>query len=151
MTPCSGLLQTHTSSASAAHAACLLHTLGSPSPSKSRGMCRTYAAAVFSEIEQRSSSNSSHPPLESLNAAVAARRSLPTSPEALDLPPYGFDSIESALEALRRGEMVVVLDDEDRENEGDLIMAADKVSNHHLPMKPCIHQSPCTLDLGPGS
>ena len=39
----------------------------------------------------------------------------------------GFDSIESALEALSRGEFVVVLDDEDRENEGDLIMAAEKV------------------------
>ena len=39
----------------------------------------------------------------------------------------GFDSIESALEALSRGQMIVVLDDEKRENEGDLIMAADKV------------------------
>lgn len=39
----------------------------------------------------------------------------------------GFDSIESALEALSQGQMVVVLDDEKRENEGDLIIAADKV------------------------
>jgi 3,4-dihydroxy 2-butanone 4-phosphate synthase / GTP cyclohydrolase II len=39
-----------------------------------------------------------------------------------------FDSIESALEAFARGEPLVVLDDEDRENEGDLILAADKVS-----------------------
>ena len=39
----------------------------------------------------------------------------------------GFDSVESALEAVGRGKFVVVLDDEDRENEGDLIMAADKV------------------------
>ena len=65
--------------------------------------------------------------MDILNASVASRRSLPTIPEDLDLPPHGFDSIESALEALRRGGMVVVLDDEDRENEGDLIMAADKV------------------------
>jgi len=35
-----------------------------------------------------------------------------------------FDSIESALEAIRRGEMIIVVDDEDRENEGDFIMAA---------------------------
>ncbi|PMS25526.1 bifunctional 3,4-dihydroxy-2-butanone-4-phosphate synthase/GTP cyclohydrolase II [Paraburkholderia rhynchosiae] len=34
------------------------------------------------------------------------------------------DSIESALEAIAQGRMVVVVDDEDRENEGDLIMAA---------------------------
>ncbi|KAH6586899.1 hypothetical protein BASA50_000263 [Batrachochytrium salamandrivorans] len=37
----------------------------------------------------------------------------------------GFDSIESALEAYRRGEFLVVVDNEDRENEGDLIIAAE--------------------------
>ena len=36
-----------------------------------------------------------------------------------------FDPIETALEAIARGGVVVVADDEDRENEGDLIMAAD--------------------------
>jgi 3,4-dihydroxy 2-butanone 4-phosphate synthase/GTP cyclohydrolase II len=36
-----------------------------------------------------------------------------------------FDSIEEAIAAIGRGEMVVVVDDEDRENEGDLIMAAE--------------------------
>ncbi|MEO1574842.1 MAG: bifunctional 3,4-dihydroxy-2-butanone-4-phosphate synthase/GTP cyclohydrolase II, partial [Pseudomonadota bacterium] len=39
----------------------------------------------------------------------------------------GFHSTEELLEAMARGEMVIVLDDEDRENEGDLIMAADRV------------------------
>ena len=39
-----------------------------------------------------------------------------------------FDSIESAIEAIRNGEMVVVVDDDDRENEGDLIMAASKAT-----------------------
>ncbi|MDT8450459.1 MAG: 3,4-dihydroxy-2-butanone-4-phosphate synthase [Wenzhouxiangellaceae bacterium] len=38
-----------------------------------------------------------------------------------------FDSIESILEDIRKGRMVVMLDDEDRENEGDLIMAASLV------------------------
>ncbi len=38
------------------------------------------------------------------------------------------DSIEDALEALRQGEIVIVVDDEDRENEGDFIIAAEKVS-----------------------
>ena len=32
-----------------------------------------------------------------------------------------FDSIEEALEALRNGDSIIVVDDEDRENEGDLI------------------------------
>ena len=36
-----------------------------------------------------------------------------------------FDPIEDAIAAIGRGEMVVVVDDEDRENEGDLIMAAE--------------------------
>ncbi|CAN5553831.1 bifunctional 3,4-dihydroxy-2-butanone-4-phosphate synthase/GTP cyclohydrolase II [soil metagenome] len=41
---------------------------------------------------------------------------------------HGFASIEDAIEAIRRGEMVIVVDDEDRENEGDLIMAAEKAT-----------------------
>jgi 3,4-dihydroxy 2-butanone 4-phosphate synthase/GTP cyclohydrolase II len=36
-----------------------------------------------------------------------------------------FDPIEEVLEALRRGEMILVADDEDRENEGDVICAAE--------------------------
>jgi 3,4-dihydroxy 2-butanone 4-phosphate synthase / GTP cyclohydrolase II len=39
-----------------------------------------------------------------------------------------FSSVEDAIDAIRRGEIVVVVDDEDRENEGDLIMAADAVT-----------------------
>ena len=38
-----------------------------------------------------------------------------------------FNSIPEILEEIRAGRMVVMLDDEDRENEGDLIMAASKV------------------------
>jgi 3,4-dihydroxy 2-butanone 4-phosphate synthase / GTP cyclohydrolase II len=39
-----------------------------------------------------------------------------------------FAPIEQAVDAVRRGEIVVVVDDEDRENEGDLVMAAEHVS-----------------------
>jgi 3,4-dihydroxy 2-butanone 4-phosphate synthase/GTP cyclohydrolase II len=39
-----------------------------------------------------------------------------------------FDSIEEAIADVRAGKMVVVLDDEDRENEGDLVMAAQTVT-----------------------
>lgn len=39
-----------------------------------------------------------------------------------------FDSMENAISAIRQGEMVVVVDDDDRENEGDLIMAASKAT-----------------------
>ncbi len=39
-----------------------------------------------------------------------------------------LDTIDDALEALRNGEIIVVVDDEDRENEGDFIMASEKVT-----------------------
>ncbi|MSU63250.1 MAG: bifunctional 3,4-dihydroxy-2-butanone-4-phosphate synthase/GTP cyclohydrolase II [Pedosphaera sp.] len=39
-----------------------------------------------------------------------------------------FDSIESVVADIRRGRMVIVVDDADRENEGDLIMAAEKAT-----------------------
>ena len=42
--------------------------------------------------------------------------------------PGPFASIEAANDELRKGRFVVVVDDEDRENEGDLVLAADKVT-----------------------
>ena len=39
-----------------------------------------------------------------------------------------FCSIETAIADIRAGKMIIVVDDEDRENEGDLIMAAEKVT-----------------------
>ncbi len=39
-----------------------------------------------------------------------------------------FDSIEDVLRDLRAGKMVIVTDDESRENEGDLVMAAEKIT-----------------------
>lgn len=39
-----------------------------------------------------------------------------------------FAKIEDAIKAIAEGNMIVVVDDEDRENEGDLLMAADKVT-----------------------
>src|SRR5579884_4212962 len=38
----------------------------------------------------------------------------------------GFCTIEEALEELRQGRMIVLVDDEYRENEGDLVIAAEK-------------------------
>ena len=39
----------------------------------------------------------------------------------------GLNSVEEILDELRAGRMVVVMDDEDRENEGDLLMPASLV------------------------
>ena len=35
-------------------------------------------------------------------------------------------SVEAGIEAIARGEMIILVDDEDRENEGDLVIAAEK-------------------------
>jgi len=50
------------------------------------------------------------------------------APVPADRPASHFASIEEAIEDIRAGRMVIVVDDEDRENEGDLIMAAEKVT-----------------------
>ncbi len=45
---------------------------------------------------------------------------------------YQFNTIEEALEDIRSGKIIVVVDDEDRENEGDLVMAAEKVTGESI-------------------
>ncbi len=39
-----------------------------------------------------------------------------------------FDAVPAAISAIQRGEFVLVVDDTERENEGDLIIAAEKIS-----------------------
>lgn len=41
---------------------------------------------------------------------------------------YKFNSIDEAIEDIKAGKMIIVVDDPDRENEGDLLMAAEKVT-----------------------
>ena len=50
------------------------------------------------------------------------------APDDVITPTEGFDSIEDAIREIAEGRMIIVVDDEDRENEGDFIMAADKVT-----------------------
>ncbi|MEN3046113.1 MAG: bifunctional 3,4-dihydroxy-2-butanone-4-phosphate synthase/GTP cyclohydrolase II [Candidatus Hydrothermales bacterium] len=45
---------------------------------------------------------------------------------------YKFASIEEALEDIREGKIVIVVDDKDRENEGDMVVAAEKVTPEHI-------------------
>src|SRR5262249_27528911 len=44
----------------------------------------------------------------------------------------GNVSLEEALEELRAGRMIILMDDEDRENEGDLCVAAERVTPEHI-------------------
>ncbi|MDD6584072.1 MAG: bifunctional 3,4-dihydroxy-2-butanone-4-phosphate synthase/GTP cyclohydrolase II [Bacteroidales bacterium] len=45
---------------------------------------------------------------------------------------FKLDTIEQAIEDFKHGQFVIVVDDEDRENEGDLIMAAELVTPEHV-------------------
>lgn len=44
------------------------------------------------------------------------------------IPPNTFCTVEEAVEEIRQGRMIVLVDDEDRENEGDLTLAAEKIT-----------------------
>ncbi len=44
--------------------------------------------------------------------------------------PGPFDSIEDAIKDIKKGKFIILVDDEDRENEGDLVIAAEKVTPH---------------------
>lgn len=39
-----------------------------------------------------------------------------------------FNTIQDAIKDIRKGKCIILVDDEDRENEGDLVIAADKVT-----------------------
>jgi 3,4-dihydroxy 2-butanone 4-phosphate synthase/GTP cyclohydrolase II len=46
----------------------------------------------------------------------------------MTIPSDAFCSVEDAVEEIRQGRMIVLVDDEDRENEGDLTLAAEKIT-----------------------
>ena len=46
----------------------------------------------------------------------------------MSIEPIPFATVEEALEEIRQGRQIVLVDDEDRENEGDLTMAAEKIT-----------------------
>ena len=60
-----------------------------------------------------------------ISNAAQELRSASAVPEA---HPGSFSRIEDAIAAIRAGQMVIVADDEDRENEGDLTMAAETIT-----------------------
>ena len=45
---------------------------------------------------------------------------------------FQYNTVEEALEALRNGEIILVTDDEDRENEGDMICAAEFATTENV-------------------
>ena len=45
---------------------------------------------------------------------------------------YKLDKIEDAIEDIRKGKIIIVVDDEDRENEGDFITAAETITSEKV-------------------
>src|SRR5690606_38845428 len=79
------------------------------------GFCRGFRPAAYLE------------PLRSL--AYTARRLMPSDrPPPLDIEPELLAHVRSVLDDIRAGRMVILVDDEDRENEGDLVFAAERVT-----------------------
>ncbi|KAL7424894.1 3,4-dihydroxy 2-butanone 4-phosphate synthase [Cryptotrichosporon argae] len=62
---------------------------------------------------------------------MSAPTLVPDAPTAPPLP-FAFDPVDAAVAAIRAGEFVVVMDDESRENEGDLICAAEKITEEGM-------------------
>ena len=50
----------------------------------------------------------------------------------LGLEHISKSDIETIIESFGKGEMIILIDDEDRENEGDLVVAADHLSPEHI-------------------
>ena len=60
-------------------------------------------------------------------STMETREASPPS-RRLDIDPAHLQHVQSALDEIRAGKIVILVDDEDRENEGDLCMAADRVT-----------------------
>ena len=75
-----------------------------------------------------SSAQSNHPTEKPLPSTPwrAAPRDAPARTE------FAFDTMEDALAAFKAGEFLVVMDDEDRENEGDLIIAGGQCTTEKM-------------------
>ncbi|KAH9619127.1 hypothetical protein KSS87_009590 [Heliosperma pusillum] len=145
----SGLLGTKVSLVGGLPSNLLTVCLESKSFCKVRGQFRTQAAVVSGEGNFLSYSNNNDVfgqngddidrpvgidmQADALALGALAADTAPTSvgfsedndEYELDLPTEGFASISEAIEDIRQGKIVIVVDDEDRENEGDLIMAAE--------------------------
>src|SRR5690606_40178368 len=60
--------------------------------------------------------------------SAMTHRQNPPEPRPLDIGPESLRAVQAAIDDIRAGKMIILVDDEDRENEGDLCMAADRVT-----------------------
>src|ERR1022692_903015 len=62
----------------------------------------------------------------------AKQRTRPARCDIMPLMPVEFATVEEAVEELRQGRQIVLVDDEDRENEGDLALVAEKITPEQI-------------------
>src|SRR5688572_26951831 len=105
-----------------------------PPPPTTNGSSRSYAGQASREAragEGKLVVKVPDPRPSTTGAAIApgaGTGSFPQPPHRLTIDAALLDRVNRALTAIREGKMVILVDDEDRENEGDLVMAADKVT-----------------------
>jgi len=90
------------------------------------------SAAVCDEALVGAGARTAWPEAPALEEQQRREGQLDRVRQALEVPAFGFSTIPAAVAAVARGEAVVVLDDEDRENEGDLILAAQHATPEAL-------------------
>lgn len=97
-----------------------LCTAGGPFPASITALCNDERAWISRETAERIAEVTGHDvtPNDFLGLAPSPARGSSVTENSIQ------DRVEAAVEAFARGEIVVVTDDDDRENEGDLIMAA---------------------------
>lgn len=93
---------------------------------QSAALAGSAAAFAAPPTAMPASSTSSSSPSSSSSAPVR------TKAVTAEGTPVQLDSVEDAVASFRNGEFLVVVDDMDRENEGDLIIAADKISQQQM-------------------
>ena len=49
-----------------------------------------------------------------------------------------LDTIESAIKSIKKGEIIIVVDDHDRENEGDFVAAAEMITSEKINLAPVL-------------
>ncbi len=92
----------------------------------------TYGANTISRDRERQSArgnqrHQSDPVVRAGRGSLVQSGPMSNGPRLADPAASVFDRVEDILADLAAGKMVVIVDDEDRENEGDLLMAAEKV------------------------
>lgn len=97
---------------------------------------------LMAPVASTPKSNSFSAPLKQSTTATWRPTQIPNPPKRTS---FAFDTIEDALASFSAGEFLVVMDDENRENEGDLIISASQCTTEKMAWM--IKHTRCCLKL----